>query len=339
MAATRPAETSPEAMMPPKRLATAARILARARTEDASIAQMLDLMRQENHNNFGRMGGRIDEQHHELESMQIAAVQIKGQVGSLATAISTLQNDAGTQKDRLAAMDAAITGLQRDSSMRPVAPSGPSASSDLWTNAQSCEHPEQHSFTSPKPVLSLAPEAIPCSMRRDALFGNLGWDTDAATLLQRAKDVLTEIGCLDTVDSMKATFSRSPGSSIDILFKAPEALTRAREMLSALKKVYRTDELDKCVVLVIRKSREELRPNRLVHRAAEFLEEAIREHKNALDTKTGTKDVRGKLVSLQDMGRVGGCIAGRWHWLPGFLKSNYLPLDVLTFGKDWIEDE
>jgi hypothetical protein len=51
------------------------------------------------------------------------------------------------------------------------------------------------------------------------------------------------------------------------------------------------------------------------------------------------KDIRGKLVSLEGMGRVGGSIAGRWHWLPGFLKSNYFPLDVLTLGKDWIEDE
>jgi hypothetical protein len=318
--------------------ASVARGLARARSEDSSIAQMLDIMREENHNNFHLLGGRIELQQHALESMQIAAVQMKGQVGSIATAVSALQNDAGLQKDRLAAMEAAITTLQQGSSSGPAAPAAAAAPNDPWCAFRPRERIEQHNYTSPKPMRSVAAEAVPFSMRREALFGNLGWDTDSATLLERAKEVLTEIGCLDMIESMKATFTRIPGSSVDIIFKTPESVAKAREMLDALKKVYRTDEPDKCVCIVIHTTRGELRPNRLVHRAADFLEDAIRDHKNAADTKTVTKDIRGKLVSLEGMGRVGGSIAGRWRWLPGF-KSNYLPLDVLIFGKDWIEDE
>jgi hypothetical protein len=201
---------------------------------------MLDLVREENHNNFGLMGGRIEEQRHVLESMQIAAVQMKGQVGSIAIAITTLQNDAGMQNQRFVAMDAAITNLQQDSSTGQAAPAAAAAPSDLCTASRPRERTEQHNYTSPKPMRSIAAEAVPFSMRREALFGNLGWDTDSAMLLERAKEVLTDIGCLDLVESMKATFTR--------------------DLLTTLKKVYRADEPDKCVFMVRRTPTKSTRP-------------------------------------------------------------------------------
>ena len=143
---------------------------------------------------------------------------------------------------------------------------------------------------------------------------------------------------MNMVESIKATYTRAPGSSVDILFKEPQQLAEARDKIEALSLSFRTDLPNKYAFIVIRKSREELRPNRLVHRACDFLEDAMRDH-NHDELKTVTKDIRGKLVSNEGHGRVGGSIAGRWQWLPHFVRSNFLPQDVLSFGKDWIEDE
>jgi hypothetical protein len=259
---------------------------------------------------------------------------MKGQVGSVAAVVNTLQAGATLQNSRLAAFEAAVTTM-KDNCVTTAAATTANA---LALATRSHVRTEQHAYTSPKPMRSIVAEAIPFVMCRGALFGNLGWDSDAPLVLERAKELLLQADCMDMVETMKATFARVPGSSVDVLFKTPDMLTKARDRIDALEKVYRTDMPDKFAFIVIRKTRDGLRPNCLVHRAADFLEDAIREHKQG-DAKAVSKDIRGKLVSLEGMGRIGGSIAGIWQWLPHFLKSNYLPPDVLAFGKDWIEDE
>jgi hypothetical protein len=52
-----------------------------------------------------------------------------------------------------------------------------------------------------------------------------------------------------------------------------------------------------------------------------------------------TPDMKGKLVSLAGIGRVGVFIAGMWRWHPALVKNARYPPDVLQHGIDWINDE
>jgi lactate dehydrogenase-like 2-hydroxyacid dehydrogenase len=88
--------------------------------------------------------------------------------------------------------------------------------------------------------------------------------------------------------------------------------------------------------LIIRKTREELRPNRLAHRAAEFLEDIEREH-FPQSPKAVHKDLRGKVVSLEGLGRVGASVAGHWRWFPAIQARHSAQL--LALGEDWVNGE
>jgi hypothetical protein len=76
---------------------TAERHKERARHEDTSIATMLQLMRSENKTNFLDLGGRIHSQQNALEAIHSAAAEMKAQVTTVATAVTSLQAGASVQ--------------------------------------------------------------------------------------------------------------------------------------------------------------------------------------------------------------------------------------------------
>jgi hypothetical protein len=147
------------------------------------------------------------------------------------------------------------------------------------------------------------------------------------------------------VKSMKPTLTNTPGSSMDITFISAEALAEARTKIDNIKLTVRVEPLDGTNQASIRpawlsvvKTREELGPNRLVRRAAQFHSDMEAEHYPGIE-KQVTPDVKGKFVSLLGIGRVGGSIAGIWRWHPALVKCARYPPDVLQLGIDCVNDE
>jgi hypothetical protein len=81
-----------------------------------------------------------------------------------------------------------------------------------------------------------------------------------------------------------------------------------------------------------------LRPNRLIKRATEFIQEMETTH-HTNDVRAVTGEMKGKLISLQGYGRIGGSGAGMWRWFLAFIQARRYTGDVLQMGADWISDE
>ena len=143
-------------------------------------------------------------------------------------------------------------------------------------------------------------------------MANLGWDAQHHVVEQRAREILTEANVPpDTWQALTAT--RNKGSMAQILFTSEEALEIAAIRVNALRKSYPdvTHLTNNNVWLAVAKTREELRPNRLCHRAAQLitdLETVVQERKGAV-----TKDMRAKIVKVNDV-PMGYSCSGRWVW-------------------------
>jgi phosphoglycerate dehydrogenase-like enzyme len=49
------------------------------------------------------------------------------------------------------------------------------------------------------------------------------------------------------------------------------------------------------------------------------------------------KEMRGKMVSLAGLGRLGQSVAGMWRWTR--VAQERYPAERLAYGLDWINDE
>lgn len=151
-------------------------------------------------------------------------------------------------------------------------------------------HPQPQTFMGPmKSAADLEIENNPDRWRH-ARLGNVGWDMPSDVLLNRATDILRDLGVVDTVVSMAASVSKAGvGSSVEILFDSPSSLQAAKFKLKT--KVTQVEE--RRVWLDIKKSRSELRPARLIHRAAELLQqfEAERVDAKPIDKNAGAKHI------------------------------------------------
>jgi hypothetical protein len=219
----------------------------------------------------------------------VNAVQLKGEVGSLNAAVKTLQDSTMTHHARLAQLEEAVITLEQRSAAAPANKPRPTTAGNAAPRGQDPWHRETVHFTSPMPKRDVKNNGTPFSERSDGLLGNVGWNTSAADLRGRAEVVIAKAGIGHLLVSFKPTFDRAPGSRMDLLFKSPQALQEAREKVEQLAFTARTEPKEdgsppRPVWIIGKKTREELRPNRLIKRAMEFILD--------METTHHTNDVR-----------------------------------------------
>ena len=131
-------------------------------------------------------------------------------------------------------------------------------------------------------------------------------------------------------DSHHGVNVRRDGSSAEILFKDPSQLTAAKWAVRSLRKVMHGDRV---VWLDAKRTRQENRPARLVHRAFEVLQsfESLK-----ADGIQLTKDVPGKKIKRADA-VLGHSLYGQWVWQQP-AKDRY-SADQLKHAEAWATQE
>ena len=137
---------------------------------------------------------------------------------------------------------------------------------------------------------------MPYERRTLVRVGNLGWDCDAITLCERFTTFMAAIEILPS-EYDKPVAPHRGGSHVDVLFDHPNTVAKGK--LRALAKQYsfgaEDDPHRKKVWIDAKKTREEMRPARIIHRSHAFLETLIKEsHPNI----SVIKDLIGKRVLI-----------------------------------------
>jgi hypothetical protein len=158
---------------------------------------------------------------------------------------------------------------------------------------------------------------VPYESRTLAIMGNLGFDTPADELEERCKTLLQELGFSQEHWSGIACTRRDGGSACEVVFASPILLQQARLKLKSKRKQF----IDgRTVWLDAKKTRSELRPNRMTHRIHEMLEqfEAEQDEIKIVVKNLNTKDVKtgGALM--------GFCRANAWQWTKA-ARDRYTP--------------
>lgn len=112
-------------------------------------------------------------------------------------------------------------------------------------------------------------------------LGNLGWDTEGNELARRTSKILQAANIpADNILWTSPLVGRgSRGSASQVQFRSPGALQLAKAKIRELKKSY---EEGRNVWLDIQKSRDQLRPSRMTHRACEVFEDFERSRPDAM---------------------------------------------------------
>jgi hypothetical protein len=184
-------------------------------------------------------------------------------------------------------------------------------------------------------------DAMPYSMRSEGIIGNLGWDSPPETLIANTKAVLIAAGALASdVVELKASYEQAGGTSVDIKCFSPTVLQKLRRLARDFKMVFRTDAGATCAWIDYQKTRDEMRPSRLVRRAAAYLRDVDAQRCIAntdLIPYEIVADFRGKFIAAGPLGRVGGSIAGWFRFFPSALVR--YTQETLDVGRKWVHDE
>ena len=202
------------------------------------------------------------------------------------------------------------------------------AAEDIAATAQA--DVKSFSASGSQPSSHRSPASIPYDQRTIARIGNLGWDTEADLIIARAKDVLQKAG-VDDGQFRGLSAPRRKGSMAELVFMSAASLQAARVLVQSLQMSF--PEGHGMVWLDARLERSETRPARLVHRAAEMMEdvEAKREDRLPIAKKTG-----GKYIEL------GGRKAGFSHngkWVFTELAKQRYQQESLEMIKSYAEAE
>ena len=151
---------------------------------------------------------------------------------------------------------------------------------------------------------------VPYENRVVAIMGNLGFDTAVQELEARCKTVLQECGFGPEHFSGVASTRRESGSACEIVFASPQLLLQARIKITAMRKSFQTTST-RFVWLDAKKTRTELKPNRMTHKVNEILETF--EGERTEGTQTVSKDLAKKCVKVGTV--VMGYSSGQqWKW-------------------------
>ena len=159
------------------------------------------------------------------------------------------------------------------------------------------------------PAAASQPIPTPHEQRTAAVIGNLGWDTDSKTLVERARQVLQDAA----VDSSKfvgpvaITGRNGKGSMAELCFTQPQDPQAAKLAVATLGKSFSGERV---VWLDTKRERSERRPARIVHRMEEILTdvEAAMPEPMAVE-----KFLNGKYVKTGGK-RAGYTLKGEWIW-------------------------
>jgi hypothetical protein len=159
------------------------------------------------------------------------------------------------------------------------------------------------------PLQSHPTQPIPYEQRTQAIIGGLGWDEPPAVLSQLATEVLTAAGVdpASYCGLAPKTSRQGFGSMVELVFFSPAQLTRAKFMVKAVAKSGRGG---KPIWLDAQRTRDEMRPARIVHRIFDGLENLERPR---TDKIVLTKNMPGKLIESPS-GRMGWTQQGNWVW-------------------------
>ena len=199
-------------------------------------------------------------------------------------------------KAKIEAVDAKICGTEQRLAEIAASPSQPDTPpSDLTRLKERID-------------ASAASDDTPYEQRTVAVCGNLGRDCTAVQVECHCKELLNEIGIKDeAVLGVAALVKNDNGSMCEIVFDTPDTLALARVKVKALRKQIKQGHT---VWLDAKKSRNETRPNRMVHRIAQHVE--MLESEAGLNRKV-VKNTLMRSVKL-DNAVIGHATHARWVW-------------------------
>jgi hypothetical protein len=161
--------------------------------------------------------------------------------------------------------------------------------------------------TAPRPV-DARTTVQPWSMRTKATMGRLGWNTPVATVLERAQTLLTDAGVDEAAFAGLKCASADTGSQAELHFAEPEALRMVQDLVLKLARNYQAGNPngDRPAWLGVYKTREELKPNRVLGSMFDYIMEveAMRGAGGA-PLEDIEKCGRTKTVSIKGVGRLG----------------------------------
>ena len=174
---------------------------------------------------------------------------------------------------------------------------------------------------------------IPYEQRTEAYMGNLGWDLSVKELEDYGRAALHEAGVDGgSWSKLRAKVGRNQlGSGVVLTFQVAQKLFAARDQLRALKKQGTTGRV---IYLDAAKTRRELRPSRLTHRAHDFLQRI--ENEKTGPKETVVKHLDGKYLTISDA-NIGYSDHGCWKWTSK--AADYYSSDQLDICKTFAEAE
>ena len=153
-----------------------------------------------------------------------------------------------------------------------------------------------------------AASSVPYEQRTQATLGCLGWDTPADQLVQRGEQVLGDCGYKKPDHYTAISCPRRDGGSLcHVHFSSATVLQEAKLKVRTLSKVYHQERQ---VWLDASKSREELAPNRYLHRMATHLE-LLQNMKQ--DPEPVIKNVPTKTMTIGGV-LIGYASSAGWTW-------------------------
>ena len=253
--------------------------------------------RQRNSPGGASTGRSSEQQETSLNSTQISEVSelIQGGMNGLAQVVGTKLQQVNERLDKVEKVQAEEKDKvgKHTESIKALEDKFQQLSTSAGSAATQ-QTPQQH-------------QSLPLELRCHAVIGGLGYDTPADTLIERAKQLLEEARIpVDSYYDIKALRS-GPGSMCEVYFKEAGTLTKAKWAVSSLAKRLHGD---KPAWLDAKKTKMELRPARMVHRACEVLQ-SFEDSKP--DKVILTKNMVDKKI-LRSGVAIGASRYGKWVW-------------------------
>ena len=211
------------------------------------------------------------------------------------------EGDGASQgvQDRMTQLEAVVTSLQ-ESAVPPGLPrpldANATSQAGSGTHSRSNVRPGHQVHTTTENGARSQDDdwlgQIPLSERKYARMGNLGWDAPADQVLVQAKKVLEDAG-VNKDDFSCLSAARDKGSIVSLTFNSAELLQDTKRKIRSLK--IKAPGCEIFVWLDVEKSRNELRPARLIHRGAEALSN---QEDNMSEPLEVTKRMNGKQIKV-----------------------------------------
>ena len=230
-----------------------------------------------------------------------------------------VESELTTQGQAIDQLKAKVDALE--SKVSPPDPELRSQVSQLQTQVQAIRAGEPS---------TLQTTDVPHGLKRHAVIGNLGWDAERDVVEERAVQILTQAGVTpDSYTNLSAT--RDKGSMVELWFNDPQELQRTRLTIRTLRKKFAG--ADKSAWLDVKKTREQLKPQRMFHRIAQFLED-IEPRKP--EPSAITKDLSAKSVKRANV-IMGYVFFGRWRWTTD--GENAYDVECRQHAEHWANQE